>query len=263
MYKILPIIRAISIGLIIAGTLGKAVCAEVKKPKSNLPPQHQAASSKSAGKRPAKKANSTQPKPGLIDTQRAAAEAVLKSLRKLDAATEVGVSFEDYHTRLIDTKADVNEGLRALPDGPLKAVLSDAMQAHQDASTFWNECVSLKNRGDIHAGASGPILKKYGLSLPTLGQREEDAAEKALADFKVVDAKYHSITDSDHEALKDKLVAKQEELNNAAEDDLAAAFKINDEDEKRLLSGIWKVARQKEKDAETALNVSKGLKAKP
>jgi hypothetical protein len=51
----------------------------------------------------------------------AAADEAIKALRKIDAATQVGVNLTTYNELLIEAK--VNEADRTLPDGDLKTDL--------------------------------------------------------------------------------------------------------------------------------------------
>jgi len=61
----------------------------------------------------------------------------MKSLRKLDAATEVGITRAEYGPLLVNAKADVNAALDELPDGPQRTAISATMDAYADASTAW------------------------------------------------------------------------------------------------------------------------------
>jgi len=91
------------------------------------------------GKQPSGKAKSSSSQ-GLTSAQKAAVESALKSLRRLGAATEVGVSQPDYQSRLIDTKADVEEDLRGLPSTNVVVVhINKCLEAYQDASDAWND----------------------------------------------------------------------------------------------------------------------------
>lgn len=153
---------------------------------------------------------------GLTQAQNEAVETALKSLRKLQAATEVGVSLTSYQNRLIDTKADVDEALRSIPPGSISNAIQTAMQSYQDASTFWSACIQLQHRYDI-INATEPILNKYGLVLNREGPLPPDGPPPA-ADATV------------------------EELKQQVDDGLAAlvvAGNINDTDQNRILSAIW------------------------
>ncbi len=66
------------------------------------------------------------------------AREALKSLRKLEASTQVGVNKIQYGNLLIESKALINETNRLLPDDSLKKELNLAMQVYQDAATVWN-----------------------------------------------------------------------------------------------------------------------------
>jgi hypothetical protein len=70
---------------------------------------------------------------------RAAAEAALKTLRRMGSAVEVGLTLSEYNTRLIDLKADVDENLSQIPDGELKTEIRLAVEAYVDAQNGWKE----------------------------------------------------------------------------------------------------------------------------
>ncbi len=76
--------------------------------------------------------------------QKNAANNALKALRKLTAATEVGVSPIQYQQMLIDMRAEVNETLSVLPNGELKTEISAAADAYKDASTIWQASIVAK-----------------------------------------------------------------------------------------------------------------------
>lgn len=70
---------------------------------------------------------------------RAAAEAALKTLRRMGSATEVGLTLSEYNTRLIDLKADVDEQISLIPEGELKTEIQLAVEAYVDAQNAWKE----------------------------------------------------------------------------------------------------------------------------
>ncbi len=95
-----------------------------------------------------------------------AVEGALKSLRKLAAATEVGVNFQEYGSRLIDVKTEVNELLPKITDGYVKDEIILAMDAYADAETAWNGMT----RGnslfpDLEPGKT--LQKKYSIPIDT------------------------------------------------------------------------------------------------
>jgi hypothetical protein len=87
----------------------------------------------------------------------------LKALHKLQAATQVGVSYEQYGTLVIEAKAQVNEANRSLPTSDLQQQINQAMDAYTDAGQVWSE--KLKGHQSF-AGYTEPGIswkKKYSL----------------------------------------------------------------------------------------------------
>lgn len=91
-------------------------------------------------------------------------ESALKSLRKLAAATEVGVNFQEYGSRLIDVKAEVNEFLPKITDGYVKDEIKLAMESYADASTAWN---NMLRRDYLLIGfePADTLQKKYSIPI--------------------------------------------------------------------------------------------------
>lgn len=85
------------------------------------------------------KVTTTKPVVRLSPQAKAAANEALKALRKMASATEVGISYQEYGTRIIDAKADVDEAIRQLPDSALKEHISLAMEAYADAARAWSQ----------------------------------------------------------------------------------------------------------------------------
>jgi len=92
-----------------------------------------------------------------------AAEAAVKSLRKLAALTVVKPSFQDYQARLIDVKVDVEDALVKLPEGSLKTEMKLALEAFLDAENVWYE------QGDIEVimpakdELAAQLMRKYSI----------------------------------------------------------------------------------------------------
>lgn len=97
-----------------------------------------------------------------------AANDALKALRKVDGAvTQVGVSFPQYNSLLIETQAQVNEALRVMPDGELKREIKAAMEAYNDAGQVWNQKINgrvflWENDADSRA-----LMQKYNMQPKT------------------------------------------------------------------------------------------------
>jgi hypothetical protein len=63
----------------------------------------------------------------------------LQSLKKIQAATNVGVNYPTYGQLLIDAKAKTDEVKRTLPDGELKNELIAAMDSYEAAKVHWTK----------------------------------------------------------------------------------------------------------------------------
>lgn len=111
---------------------------------------------------------------GLSSKQRTSAEEAMKALRKLGAATQVGVNYQLYGSLVIDAQAQVNEALAILPDGELKKEMNAAMEAYADAGQIWGAKIR-SGSGEIHSefGPGATIIPKYSLLPPTLAKAEE------------------------------------------------------------------------------------------
>lgn len=102
----------------------------------------------------------------LSSQAKAAARDSLKALRKMAGATEIGISFQEYGSRVIDAKAEVEEGLGQLPEGELKTEISLAMDAYADASKAWNEMIRYEFLiVKFEPGAT--FQKKYSIPIDT------------------------------------------------------------------------------------------------
>lgn len=119
----------------------------------------------------------TAPQPSAINYT---AEAI-KSLKKLSAATDVGVNFQDYNRRIIDVKAEVEDSLQNIPDEYTKSEIKSAIDAYADASSAWNFAV--QNRGYLFIDFEPAITLRPKYSIPTtqLGSMTLITRETALS----------------------------------------------------------------------------------
>lgn len=88
---------------------------------------------------------------------KAAIADVLKTLRKLDSATSIGINIRDYSVLVRDSSADIQEDLRQVPDGDFKDKATEATQANIDANTLWARSFSdeyVENSRSMRAGVS-------------------------------------------------------------------------------------------------------------
>jgi len=68
-----------------------------------------------------------------------AAKRALRALRKIEAATQVGVSYSQYSQLLIEAQAEVNEAKIKLPEGELKKELLGSMELYGNVGEIWSE----------------------------------------------------------------------------------------------------------------------------
>lgn len=91
----------------------------------------------------------------------------MKELHKMQAATEVGITFQEYSSRLIDLKASVEEALRQVSDPDLRRELRFAVEAYSDGLDLWNRQLNtrypLKQSGDMLREEAKDICEKYGI----------------------------------------------------------------------------------------------------
>jgi hypothetical protein len=90
---------------------------------------------------------------GLSSKQKTAASDTLKALRKIDAASQVGTSYQQYRLMMIDAQAAMSEASASIPDGELKNELSKAVEADSDALIAWEASNEMeKNGGSTFSG---------------------------------------------------------------------------------------------------------------
>lgn len=113
------------------------------------------------------------------------------SLKKVQAGTEIGMTYEQFSGLVIEAKAKTNDALPSLSESGLKDAIQDAITCYADAVTVWqmkvkNEplyinyepgrtllprySIEITNHGDIRAAAAGhddalrEILRRGGSS---------------------------------------------------------------------------------------------------
>jgi hypothetical protein len=98
----------------------------------------------------------------LLGRRPQAGKDALDSLRRIQAAVQVGVNYQQYGELLIDAKAKTNAASRALPDGPARTELNSVMDAYLDASRVWQ--FKIDNRLlDRNSEPDKSLIAKYSL----------------------------------------------------------------------------------------------------
>jgi hypothetical protein len=90
------------------------------------------------------------------------ANRALRALRKLAGATQIGINFQEYGSRLIDAKNEVDEATSHMSTSNIKTELTLAMEAYVDAGQAWNQML----RYEFMLPNAEPgltLIKKYSL----------------------------------------------------------------------------------------------------
>lgn len=104
---------------------------------------------------------------GLSSKQKTATSEAVAALRKIHAATEVGVNYQQYGLLVIEAKHKVNNANAVLPDGELKNRFNAAMDAYTDAAQVWGIKISGPNlQPDREPGKT--LMRKYDLKPQTI-----------------------------------------------------------------------------------------------
>jgi hypothetical protein len=93
----------------------------------------------------------------LSPEQKTAAKEALKQLNKLAAATEVGLSYREYGTRIVDVSGDLKEALNAIPESDLRKQMTLALGDYVRAREVWNALI-ISEYGEVFEKVMCPGL---------------------------------------------------------------------------------------------------------
>lgn len=107
------------------------------------------------------------------DTVMPAARRAYTALRKLADASQLGLPYPQYASLLLETKANIDEACRALPEGGLKAEITQAMETYADAGRAW-AAMAATGALPIAADPGLSLMNKYNIPAATnqLGQQD-------------------------------------------------------------------------------------------
>jgi hypothetical protein len=106
------------------------------------------------------------------------ARTAIAALKKVQAATETGVNYQQYGQLLIEAKTAVNEASSKLPDGELKTEMEAAMEAYTDAGQAWG--IMLEGHTLYSEGRGAKWDQKYSLGLPSRGEYVYDQMQRKV-----------------------------------------------------------------------------------
>lgn len=108
----------------------------------------------------------------------------LKGLHTLVSATDVGVTYDEYRSRLIEAKTVVDEANSVLPDGDLKREMTAAITAYMDMGKLWQKYITFQTTDNLfqmqREMALNGIKFKTGMSIAA----KEEAMAKVEASLK-------------------------------------------------------------------------------
>lgn len=103
------------------------------------------------------------------------AREAVRALQKLVSATEAGMNYREYGTRLADTKAAVDEATRALSDKAIKTSIVSAMDAFLDAGSAWDFMIRLRvSEINVTTEYGAALQKKYSIPITSQILKEMD-----------------------------------------------------------------------------------------
>lgn len=102
----------------------------------------------------------------VVTQRREAAASAIRELRKIEAATKVGINRGKYGDRLIDAKASIEDSLTQIPNGELSSAIRQSLDAYEDAATLWNIASETSGMGFyLKRLAAHGIIERYHLNL--------------------------------------------------------------------------------------------------
>ncbi|HVS81903.1 MAG TPA: hypothetical protein VHE60_09210 [Pyrinomonadaceae bacterium] len=104
------------------------------------------------------------------DASAVAAQDAMDALRKIQAGTQVGMTYDQYSGLVIEAKAKAEKAARVLPDGLLKIEISNAIDSYTDGVAVWQ--MQLKSRPlELRYEPGARLLPKYSIQ-PMTGHQE-------------------------------------------------------------------------------------------
>jgi hypothetical protein len=108
----------------------------------------------------------------LTEKQKQAADEAIKALGKIEAAVEVGVTFQQYNQLAIAAKAAVNDAERSLGVCELMTGIMETMDAYKDAGNVWNRKIQYRHLNISRRYEQGDLIDRY--NLPVNDKQEVD-----------------------------------------------------------------------------------------
>jgi hypothetical protein len=100
---------------------------------------------------------------GCVQRQPQSVRDAVGSLKKVQAASEIGTTYEQFSGLVIDARVKTNNALKDLPEGELRDTLSEAIGCYSDAATVW--LMKVRRQPLYLYGDARSILMKYSIQV--------------------------------------------------------------------------------------------------
>jgi hypothetical protein len=108
-------------------------------------------------------------------------QEALTALRKIQAATQVGVAYHDYGQLLIEAKVRVNDAVRTLPEGPARDELQAATEAYVDAGRVYSLKLEQQPWLTADEEPGKTLIPKYGLPPQSKSDRTSTSMQQLIS----------------------------------------------------------------------------------
>jgi hypothetical protein len=111
--------------------------------------------------------------PGQQELAVAAAESIMKALRRLTSAATVGINLRDYSQLVVTEAANIDEALRSVPEGQFRDAAVKSRQAYIDAREVWSASIRWRYASTFRSAVL-PILRRYAIDTILLERMRDD-----------------------------------------------------------------------------------------
>jgi hypothetical protein len=156
-----------------------------------------------------------------VDPDSANKLAALAILKKLESYTEVGISYQEFSSRLLDINAELDATIEPIQDQDFRNEAKDILKVYADSSSYWGDAIKYDTlpfekailKADYHGYPELP--NTYSSSLTnkfwTIAQRKLNALKAGPGSYTAAEK---SIAEADYferqQSLADRLAAEEE-----------------------------------------------------
>ena len=107
-------------------------------------------------------------KENAVDPDSANKLAALAILKKLESYTEVGISYQEFSSRLLDINAELDATIEPIQDQDFRNEAKDILKVYADSSSYWGDAIKYDTlpfekaiSAAIETTASSPLRSSY------------------------------------------------------------------------------------------------------